>query len=252
MTWWRLRGRQKARAYNYWEFISWPIRQYLGVLEVKRWFSTRLDDLKGKPFVYFPMHKEPEESYLLRSPEYFSQHAAIASLSRSLPAGTLLAVKENPYSIARRPRDFYKQISALKNVVLLDVNETGVECVRRANAIATITGSAGIEGAGMGKPIVLFSRHLPITMLRHVQTVTNEADLPKILRTVLSPDFDRAQAESDGQRFLKALADASFDLGKFNIGPPGKFPMQPEWIVAIMTGLEKSLVVQPKLRAVAP
>lgn len=250
MTWWRLRRRQKARAYNYWEFISWPVRQYLGLREVRRWFSTRLDDLKSQPFVYFPMHKEPEESYLLRSPEYFSQHAAIASLSRSMPAGVLLAVKENSYAIARRPRDFYKQIGALKNIVLLDVNETGVECVRRATAIATITGSAGIEGAGMGKPIVLFSRHLPITMLSHVQTVTDEADLPRILRKALSPDFDKALAELDGQRFLKALTDASFNLGKFNIGRPGAIRMLPEWIEATVNGLERSLVVQPKLRAV--
>jgi hypothetical protein len=250
MTWWRLRGRQKARAYNYWEFIGWPVRQFLGLREVKRWFRTRLDDLKRQPFVYFPMHKEPEESFLLRSPEYFSQHATIASLSRAMPAGVLLAVKENSYAIARRPRDFYKQIASLKNVVLLDVNESGLECVRRATAIATITGSAGIEGAGMGKPVVLFSSHMPIINLPHVQTVTSLADLPKILRTALSPDFDRAQAEIDGQRFLKALTDASFDLGKFDIGHPGTIKMQPEWISTAVAGLERSLVVQPKLRAV--
>jgi hypothetical protein len=250
MAYWRLRGRQKGRAYNFWDYVSWPVRQYWGLRATKRWFSTRLDDLEGRPFVYFPMHKEPEESFLLRSPEYFSQHAAIASLSRAMPAGTLLAVKENSFSIARRPRDFYQQIAALKNVVLLGVNESGVECVRRATAVATITGSAGIEGAGMGKPVVLFSRHLPITMLPHVQTVTDEADLPDILRRALSPDFNRAQAELDGQRFLKALTDASFDLGPFNIGPPGHMPIDPAWTTAAVAGLEKSLAGPPILRAV--
>jgi hypothetical protein len=250
MTWWRLRGRQKARAYNYWEFVSWPIRQYLGMQEVKRWFTARLDGLKGKPFVYFPMHKEPEESYLLRSPEYFSQHAAIASLSRSLPAGVVLAVKENSYAVARRPRDFYRQLAALKNVVLLDISASGVECVRRADAVATITGSAGIEAAGMGKPVILFSRFLPIAMLPHVQTVTHEADLPKILRAALSPNFDRARAQLDGQRFLQALTDASFDLGGFNIGPPGKIAIRPEWVNVAVDGLERSLAIQPTFRAV--
>src|SRR5262249_18521418 len=40
MTYWRLRGFAKGRAYNYWEFISWPVRQYLGLHETKRWFAT--------------------------------------------------------------------------------------------------------------------------------------------------------------------------------------------------------------------
>ena len=100
----------------------------------------------------------------------------------------------------------------------------------------------GIEGAGIGKPVVLFSRHLPITMLPHVQTVTDAADLPKILRAALSPNFDRAQAELAGQKLLQALTDASFDLGKFSFRDPGKVMIEPEWITAATAGLERSLV----------
>ncbi len=252
MTYWRLRGLAKGRAYNYWEFITWPFRQYLGLQEVKRWFSTRLDDLKDSSFVYFPMHKEPEESFLLRSPEFFSQHAAIASLSRSLPAGTLLAIKENSYAIARRPRDFYRQIAALKNVVLLDVNEDGIECIKRASVIATITGTAGIEAAAIGKPVISFAQHHPMFMLPHVQTVKNEADLPKMLGAALSPDFDRSKAEADGQKFLRAIADSSFDLGKFKIVRPGECTILPEWVANAVQGLEKSLIAQPALQAAMP
>ncbi len=86
--------------------------------EARRRFNVRLADLAAKPVVYFPLHKEPEESFLLRSPERFSQHAVIAALSRALPAGALLAVKENRYAVARRPKDFYAQLAALKNVVV--------------------------------------------------------------------------------------------------------------------------------------
>jgi hypothetical protein len=249
MTYWRLRSMAKGRAYNYWEFVTWPARQYLGLHEVKRWFATRLDDLNGQPFVYFPMHKEPEESFLLRSPEFFSQHSAIASLSRSLPAGTLLAIKENPYAVARRPRDYYRQIAALKNVVLVGVNEDGIECIRRANAIATITGTAGIEAAAMGKPVISFAQHHPMYMLPHVQTVKNESDLPKMLSAALSPSFDRARAEADGQRFLRAIADSSFDLGKFKIVRPGEVKILPEWVANAVQGLERSLTVLPAQQA---
>lgn len=251
MTYWRLRGMTKGRAYNYWEFVTWPARQYFGLHEAKRWFATRLDDLKEKPFVYFPMHKEPEESFLLRSPEFFSQHAAIASLSRSLPAGTLLAIKENSYAIARRPRDFYRQIAALKNVVLLDFNEDGIACIRRASVIATITGTAGIEAAAMGKPVVSFAHHHPMSMLPHVQTIKNESDLPKILSAALSPEFDRARARADGQKFLRAIADSSFDLGKFRIVRPGEVAILPEWVTNSVGSLEESLSVPTRQTVVS-
>ena len=160
----------------------------------------------------------------------------------------MLAVKENSYAIARRPRDFYRQIAALKNVVLVDVNEDGIECVRRAGVVATITGTAGIEAAAMGKPVVSFAQHHPMAMLPHVKTITNDPDLPDILRAALSPDFDHAKAEADGQLFLRAVVDSSFDLGQFKIVRPGECAILPEWIENAVAGLEKSLTIKPTLR----
>lgn len=241
MSWWRLRGYQKGRAYDFWDYVSWPLRQYLGLRAAQKYFNVPLATLRGRQFVYFPLHKEPEESFLLRSPEYFSQHAAIASLSRSLPAGVLLAIKENHYAVARRPRDFYDQISALKNVVLLDMAEVGIECVRRCAAVAVITGSGGIEGAAMGKPVVTFSRHMPVEMVPHVQVIRDEAELPAVLRRALAPDFDSERAKADGTRFLSALVDASFDLGQFHFDAPGKVTIQPAWLDAAVDGLMRTL-----------
>ncbi|MGE0734868.1 MAG: hypothetical protein AB7P50_08960 [Alphaproteobacteria bacterium] len=247
MAWWRLRKYQKARAYNFVDYVTWPFRQYLGLREARRRFRTRLADLSDVPVVYFPLHKEPEESFLLRSPERFSQHAVIAGLSRALPAGAVLAVKENRYAVARRPRDFYAQIAALKNVVLLDIAENGVECVKRADVVATMAGTAGLEAAALGKPVVLFSAHMPIGVLPHVFTVADDADLPGLLRAALAGEGNAARAALDGSKFLAAVKASSFDLGGFHYAAPGQVALDPNWIEAATAGLEASL--RPSSRA---
>ena len=66
------------------------------------------------------------------SPEYFYQLSCIAALSRDLPAGAILVVKETLAATGRRPRDFYAQIKEFKNVVMLDIRELGLEVVRAA------------------------------------------------------------------------------------------------------------------------
>ena len=123
--------------------------------------------------------------------------------------------------------------------------EVGIECARRASAIAVITGSGGIEGAAMGRPVVTFSRHMPVSMLDHVHIVRDEADLPAILRRILGPEFDAARARADGTRFLAAMVDASIDLQGFHFSAPGTVSIKPAWIDAAVKGLQRSLAELP-------
>ena len=45
-------------------------------------------------------------------------------------------------ALGRRPKDFYLQIADLKNVVLVDPADTGLDYVN--NAVACITGTAAV------------------------------------------------------------------------------------------------------------
>ena len=212
---WRIRGHHKSRNYIPSEFVRLALRRRRFYRMQSGPDMGRLADLHGQRFVFYAMHVEPELWFQGRSPENFYQLSTIISLSRDLPAGVLLAVKEHLPGIGRRPDEFYDQIRELKNVVLLNVNERGQDIVRAADAIATISGTVGQEAAVLGKPVISFGRHNLFNILPHVQVVTREEELRPALQWALSADFDGHAARQAGLRFLSAICRLSFDMKKF-------------------------------------
>jgi hypothetical protein len=210
---WRLRGRDPAQAQELRSALLLPWQRWSALRAAKRLMSVRLADLAGRPFIYAPLQKEPEAAFQARSPEYFSQHGMILSLARDAPAGVLIAVKENLPSIGQRPRDFYRQLRQLRNVVLLDPDESGITCARAAAATAVIVGTGGLEAAVYGKPVITYGRHGLYNFLPHVMTVTDEAQLKGYMSRIFGGAIDPVRAADDGARFLAALVAVSFDTG---------------------------------------
>lgn len=215
-AYWTLRGYEKAKGYFATDELRMLMRRWRDGRRMTGGRTAALAELKeDSPFVFFPLHTEPEASVGQFSPEYFYQHAAIAALSRDLPAGITLVVKETVYGVGRRPADFYDQILALKNVVMLNMREPGIEVVRRATAVATITGTAGFEAAVMGTPVVTFGRHNIYNFLPHVFVVEDETGLKDHLRAIFDGSVDLATAKIDGARYLRAITETSFDMGNY-------------------------------------
>jgi hypothetical protein len=212
--WW-LRGYEKRKGYYMRDELALHVRRWRDTRRLTSPGMCRLSDLAGQPFVYYPLHTEPEMALQTLSPEYFYQLSCIAALSRDLPAGAILAVKETLAAMGRRPRDFYAQITEFKNVKLLDTRELGLEVARAATAVATITGTGGFEAAVMGKPVITFGRHNLYNFLPHVRLITDEARLKDDLAWAFSPQFDHAAALADGNRFLSAIIATSFDMGQY-------------------------------------
>ena len=179
---------------------------------------TRIEDLDGAPFIYFPLQKEPETNMLAASPEYFNQTSAIMSISRDLPAGVRLAIKEHIPSFTARSPGFYQNIADLKPVIFVDAFESSHELIRRAVATVTITGAAGLEATAMGKPVIQFGRHMMNNFVPHVMTVTDEDQLRSYIEKALNGGIDPVRARLDGRRFREALRLASFEMADFNIG----------------------------------
>jgi len=182
-----------------------------------------LSDIKDTHYVFFALQVEPENSIGQLSPEYFFQHAAIAALSRDLPAGVTLVVKEHLPAVGPRPDNFYDQIQDLKNVVMLNMLESGVDVVRHARAVATITGTSGFEAAAMGIPTICFGRHNNYDFLPHVFVVHDEANLKNILEATLASNFDFDLARINGARLLKAVVETGVDLPNFAMWNPKQF-----------------------------
>jgi hypothetical protein len=215
-VYWNVRRYEKAKAYYYTDTLRYHYHVWRDYRRLRRLELRRLTDLDGRRFVYFHLHIEPETALHGISPEYFYQHALIAAVSRDLPAGCCLAVKEAYGAIGRRPADFYEQIADLKNVVLLDVWERGFDCAQRADAVVTICGTAGLEAIVAGKPVIAFGRHNLYNFLPSVRVVHDEAQLAGYLREALDGRLDRETIRAEGRRLLEAIVAGSFDMGTYD------------------------------------
>jgi len=72
------------------------------------------------PFVYFPLHVEPERTLSIDAPYFTNQLEVISNVAKALPIEYQLFVKEHPMQInsGNRAISFYKQILELPNVKL--------------------------------------------------------------------------------------------------------------------------------------
>lgn len=213
---WVMRGYEKAKGYYLRDRMLLRVRQRHAIRRMIGRETHSLADLDGVPFVFFPLHTEPELSLGQVSPEYYYQLGAISAISRDLPAGAILAVKEATIAAGRRPDNFYDQIIRHKNVVFLNVFEQGHEIVRKAAAVATIVGTAGFEAAVAGKPVITFGQHNSYNFLDHVMVVTAEGQLKRYLDRIFNDEIGLDKARVDGARFLEAIKAVSFDLGAFD------------------------------------
>lgn len=210
-------GENWKNSYNVGSMLGFYIRElkYTKQLLSEK-YTVSLEKMAGTPFVYFPLATEPETTLQVMSPECTNQLALIASIARDLPVGVFLAVKETIYGVGRRPNDFYDQIRSFKNVVILPINEPGIDVVKKAEVIATINGTAGLEGILFGKPVIVFGRHVDYSFLPQAFLVQREEELALNLKLAL-----KAKAESEnfaklGARYLKALEKSSFVFGQFS------------------------------------
>jgi len=219
-AYWKLRGYEKAKGYYLSEQVAFHLRVRRQARDLQRGGMLPLSSLKGKRFVFYPLQTEPETSLQTLSPEYFFQLETIASVARDLPAGVILAVKETFAGVGRRPDNFYGQIREFKNVELIEMMELGLEVASQAEAVVTINGTAGLEAAVIGKPVIVFGHHNLYEVLPNVTKVSNDEDLKKCLKLALSGSINPQKNIIAGQRFLRAIIDTSFDLQSYDYRNP--------------------------------
>lgn len=237
-----LRGYDAAkRGMTAWEIVIGPFVKRRAFRRLLRFAKTKVVDLAATPFVYLPLQKEPEIALNQAEPELPQQQAMIISISRELPAGCLLAVKEHLVAVQSRPLGFYEQVAALPNVVFLDPFENSVEAIKAAVATAAGFGTAGLEAALLGKPVINFARRVPWSILEHVMTVRDETALLGIVAAAVSHNVDDERSRRDGARYLAALIGTSFSLGTYGTDRSASRGATPEWSWVALDGLAASL-----------
>lgn len=131
--------------------------------ELARLYADMCDPVDfQKPYVYFPMHYQPENTTCPNGDAYNDQLLATALLAEALPPGWELYIKEYPnifdYKLngeRARSESFYRDLRAIDpRIRLLPIAHSSFELIDRSAAVATVTGSAGWEAVCRGKPVI--------------------------------------------------------------------------------------------------
>ena len=160
-------------------------------------------------FVYFPLGVEPEANILITSPFYTNQIELIRSVSKSLPVGYQLYVKENPSQVTREWRDTseYKEIIKIPNVKLLHPSFSNKKLLEKSSLVITIAGTSGFEAVFYGKPSIVFGD----TIYTPLPSVHRVRDIEKLPEMICESLFEKVNP-ADLDRFLVLLEKDTFDF----------------------------------------
>jgi len=156
-----------------------------------------------EPFVFFPLHFEPELAVYLLSPFETDQVTLVRRLARSVPAGMYVYVKEHPQMSQYRPRRFYKELKKIPNVRLLRPELSGFDIIRASKLVAIISGAAGWEACLLGKAVITFGEPFYNTLPFVAHSSTPE-ELPALVKKQLE---DPQYSDESMIRFVAALLE---------------------------------------------
>lgn len=172
-----------------------------------------------KPFVFFPLHQEPERSLLLTAPFYTNEYEIIKNIVKSLPIGYKLFIKEHPAMKARhwRKTSYYKDIMNLPNVVMLHPSINSKELIKKCSLVITISGTASFEAPFYQKPAIVFA-DTSFSMLSSIDRIRSFEDLPEAIRLSLKKQIDPNELSEYINIVNKNTFEFDYDDFVLNIG----------------------------------
>ncbi len=138
--------------YQVWRTALDPLTNQFRARKIKKYCKPVDFDRK---YVYYPLHYQPEASTIVCAQKYEKQLYIIDSLAKSLPADTMLYVKEHYVRLGCRDISFYEELKKFPNVVMVSPFENPFALMRNAQCVVTLTGTAGWEALLMRKPVIV-------------------------------------------------------------------------------------------------
>lgn len=129
-----------------------PIVFYFRYRKCKKYYKS--PDYTRK-YIFFPLHFQPEASTCVCAEKYEKQLFFIDSWAKSLPADTVLYVKEHYALLGHRDPSFYEELKKYPNVFLIDPWESSRKLIENSFVVTTLTGTAGYEAMLLRKPVFI-------------------------------------------------------------------------------------------------
>lgn len=167
--------------------------------------SLSIDSIP-KRSVFYALHYQPEQSTLAQGVWHANQVALIENISKSLPLGYTLIVKEHPWGRGNRPRWQYEHMSGLYNVMFCD--GPAKQIIQQVEAVITVTGTVAVEALVFDKPSIMLGRNY-FDFCDLLYIVNTIQELPDVLaRILIDGDYkNQPNRERRLQRFLMAYLE---------------------------------------------
>ena len=150
------------------EILTYPWSRLLNTFySLYLWFESAVmkkflyaDFDPDQKFLFFGFHLNQESTMGLRSLPYVNQTALIEMLSRVLPYGYTLYVREHPHWPKTFPYNYLKTMKKLPNVRILSPRISIHKILRNASGVLVYNSNTGHEALMYGKPVLSFASNL--------------------------------------------------------------------------------------------
>jgi hypothetical protein len=177
---------------------------------------TRLTKLFKKPlyddkYILYPVHFQPEATTDIWAPYYSDQLQTIKSIARSLPLGYYLYVKEHSAILGSKSIKFYKEISKIPNVRLIDPKNNISELIKNSSAVIVLTSTTGLEAILWNKPTIVFG-NVFYNIYPFIHRVRDVNDLPGLIKIAIEEKTDEHCPERLAFIYQYSLLGYSSDI----------------------------------------
>jgi len=191
------------------------IRHYWQVNILRRKFLDKNNvfenPVEGENYVYMPLHLIPESTVFIKGSYYIDELNLIEQVSKSLPIGWKVYVKEHQAMLGERGTDFYKKVKEIHNARLVQINyyDDPKPWIMNAKGVATIVGTTAYEEALLGRKSIVFGE-VPFTMIDGITQVKDLNDLPELIK-----DFGEIDNIHSCAAYLQTVKDLGFEIDMF-------------------------------------
>lgn len=167
-----------------------PLKTWLHASLLIGWHKSRaleqmqrrtldLSQAGSAPFLFYPLHSEPEIALSVYGRDHQNQIETVRRLAQSIPLNWRLVIKEHPRTVGYRKPDYYRKLLEIPNVWFADPDTRPFFWLESASAVATVSGFVGFEALMVGKPVLVLGDAsfsvLPETMVRKIGALSDVA-----------------------------------------------------------------------------
>jgi hypothetical protein len=151
----------------------------------------------NEKYVSFFLHYQPEATSCPGGDIFVDQRLCIEMLLKNLPSEYKIYIKEHPHQFSNlkightgRMRDLYDDLVKNERVKLISTKVNSFDLISNAQAVSTITGTAGWEAMVRHKPVIVFGLCWYENYSKGVLRITDENSAKNMQHFIESYKYD--------------------------------------------------------------